>query len=312
MKNKLYFFLLFFVFFSCQETDYEGVFSNCTDNINSIEENKILVIGVDGVRSDALIAASTPNIDELKKKSAFTYSCHIDSINSSSGPNWSSILTGVWYHKHGVEANNFLPSNYDLYPDFLSRIEMIQPNLYTSASCSWEKLSTKVIANSDHNFGDQKNDGSVEDDVKKQLERCDFDVGFIHFLDVDNKGHNNGFGLQSEKYIEAIENIDKRVGDLMDIIHLREEILTENWLVIFTTDHGGITLTEFDRFPGTHDGYGDDPVVKHVPLMFYNKNFSEKNIPESVFIVDIVPTILEFLEITIDSEWELDGTPIDL
>ena len=78
---------------------------------------RVLVIGIDGVRPDALAAAKTPNLDKLIKTSAFADSTQIlgtrySKNNTISGPGWSSILTGVWADKHGVHDNEFKGKNY--------------------------------------------------------------------------------------------------------------------------------------------------------------------------------------------------------
>ena len=60
---------------------------------------KVLVIGIDGLRPDALEAAKTPFLDELKKAGAWTDDAQILAAryrknDTISGPGWSSILTG--------------------------------------------------------------------------------------------------------------------------------------------------------------------------------------------------------------------------
>ena len=52
---------------------------------------------------------------------------------SVSGPAWSSMLTGVWPAKHGVTNNKFTGKRYDEFPDFLTRIEQVRPDLSTAA-----------------------------------------------------------------------------------------------------------------------------------------------------------------------------------
>ena len=54
-----------------------------------------------------------------------------------SGPGWSSFLIGVWPDRHGVTSNQFENKNYGEYPDFLTRIEQVRPELNTYAVADW-------------------------------------------------------------------------------------------------------------------------------------------------------------------------------
>ena len=56
---------------------------------------KVLIIGVDGCRPDAMEVAATPNIDNLISNGLFRPDALNDDITYS-GPGWSSILCGVW------------------------------------------------------------------------------------------------------------------------------------------------------------------------------------------------------------------------
>jgi hypothetical protein len=55
------------------------------------QRRKVLVIGIDGTRSDALQQANTPNLDSLAINGFHSYdSWQIDI--TVSGPSWSSIM----------------------------------------------------------------------------------------------------------------------------------------------------------------------------------------------------------------------------
>jgi len=77
--------------------------------LSSAQDKKLLFIGIDGCRSDALTLAETPNIDELIDKGLYIKDalCSIKGHPTVSGPGWSTMLTGVWYDKHGVIDNSF-------------------------------------------------------------------------------------------------------------------------------------------------------------------------------------------------------------
>jgi predicted AlkP superfamily pyrophosphatase or phosphodiesterase len=84
------------------------------------QNKKLLFIGIDGCRPDALSQAQTPNMDALINNGLFINDalCSINGQPTVSGPGWSTMITGVWYDKHGVSDNSFSGSNYDEYPPF--------------------------------------------------------------------------------------------------------------------------------------------------------------------------------------------------
>ena len=61
----------------------------------------MLVIGVDGFRSNAMQEEITPFLFQLSQSSkVFFNSSHRTEDYTISGPNWSSILSGVHWCKH--------------------------------------------------------------------------------------------------------------------------------------------------------------------------------------------------------------------
>lgn len=79
---------------------------------------KVLILGIDGCRPDALQAAATPNIDGLLQESVYSYDALTEGPTWS-GVGWSGMLTGVWLAKHGVTDNSFSGSNFAAYPHFM-------------------------------------------------------------------------------------------------------------------------------------------------------------------------------------------------
>ncbi len=291
----------------CQE---EGVF-DCIDS--NIIDKKSLIIGIDGLKSDALIEAETPAIDKLIRKGFYSYSANIDSTKSFSGPGWSSILTGVWYEKHLVNGNFFVTDNFETYPMFNCLLSKNQIPLDIEISSAWDELANN-IENCDNNVYSGSDD-EVSCHVRDNLANCEIDIVFAHFLNVDNRGHNFGFDASVKEYIDAIEKIDEEINSFLEIIEQREQELNESWLIVLCTDHGGVKLNEsdqIDRFPGKHRGYGHLKEVSQVPLIFYNSNFNSVEITEEINIVDVVPTIFNWLELSQIDYTIFDGQIIEL
>lgn len=118
---------------------------------------KVLIIGIDGTRPDALKKAETPHLDSLIKDGAFTDSAEIlgeryQENDTISGPGWSSILTGVWADKHGVHDNSFKGRNYELFPHFFKHLKRQRPDATTVSLVSWKPISDYTVSEADINL----------------------------------------------------------------------------------------------------------------------------------------------------------------
>ena len=82
-------------------------------------EPKVLLIGIDGVRPDALVAADTPAIDALVADGCITLEAST-SRYTVSGPAWSNVLCGVWPDKHRSTDNRFLITDYERFPSLFT------------------------------------------------------------------------------------------------------------------------------------------------------------------------------------------------
>ena len=115
---------------------------------------RVLIIGMDGTRPDALLKARTPAFDRLIREGAFTDQAQIlgkryQKNDTISGPGWSSILTGVWADKHGVHDNNFKGKNYELFPHFFKRLKRERPDTQTASLVSWEPIHEYILSEAD-------------------------------------------------------------------------------------------------------------------------------------------------------------------
>ncbi len=204
---------------------------------------KVLIIGIDGCRPDALIQASTPHIDALNSTGAFTPIAQTRPVTSS-GPGWSNMLTGVWQNKHGVVDNSFNGSHFDLYPHFFDRIKANDPTIYCASVVRWSPIQSEIPKNADIDISITSSDQVVTDEASDLLKNyADLDVLFVHLDDVDHAGHTYGFSPLVPQYIEAIEEKDAQVGQMVDALRSRKNYANEDWLIMVSTDHGGLGTT---------------------------------------------------------------------
>ena len=150
-----YIFILFFCLFlsTCCvcEDDYmlrcQGLPENIEFDENRINK-KVIVIGVDGIRSDVVQESISPFLFELSQnQDTYFTDSHIVEGNTSSGPNWSSILTGVHMNKHNVLGNDFNNPNFDEYPPFFYFLENIEYEINTVSLVNWLPIQTHITAN---------------------------------------------------------------------------------------------------------------------------------------------------------------------
>jgi hypothetical protein len=80
----------------------------------------VLVVGMDGLNWAKVVDANAPTLDALAAGGTLGESllyCN-PVANSSSGPGWSTIATGVMPDKHGVKDNTFSGKQYGTYRSY--------------------------------------------------------------------------------------------------------------------------------------------------------------------------------------------------
>lgn len=214
------------------------------------QPRKVLIIGIDGTRSDALQQASTPTIDSIVANGLYTWNAWHCGITVS-GPSWSDIMTGVWEGKHGVTSNSYTNSHYDTYPYFVKRAKELKPNLYAVQVTEWAPMSDDVYNDGwDEKIKVPDGEGApTEQAAITALQNPNLDALFVYFDAVDLTGHASGFNPNNPNYIAAIEGVDSHLGPILNAMKARPDYANENWLVLLITDHGGI---------GTGHGGGSD------------------------------------------------------
>ena len=270
---------------------------------------KVLLIGLDGVRVDILARANTPNIDALAEAGLFSAEAWTGE-ETVSGPGWSSMVIGVWADKHGVHNNDFTDNRYDQYPDFLTRLEQVDPAFNTFAVLDWPPLGddidggplfsgaidVKVTFDGEEMGYDLADSLSVIAAVE-HLANADPDAVFVYLGYIDIVGHDTS--SLDPLYLAAIEAADVQVGQLIAAVEARAGYDDEDWLILMSTDHGR-------RDDGGHGGQSLEERT-----IFYLASGSfvlENDHPDGPFIVDVAVTALDHLGVAIDPGWGLDGT----
>jgi hypothetical protein len=255
--------------------------------------NKVLIIGIDGTMPSALAVARTPNIDALKSNGCHSVRVVTHPVTHSAAC-WSSMFTGVWGDKHGVNdpGNSFAGNQFTNYPSFFKRLEAANSNLNTLAFARWAPMLTAVPeADVKLSFA---SDTAVTDETCRRLTNSNPDAMWMLLLDVDSAGHSSGWGPTVSNYVRAIEIADGRVGQIIGALTNRVTYTTEDWLVIVTTDHG------------EHDH--PDPERSRITFVINSGPSAARGVIwPSPGIVDICATVLTHMRVPIDSAWNLDA-----
>lgn len=295
--------------------DADGSTESCDIPIcqtNSILKH-VLHLGLDGLKLDCVPTNRYPNLNKLKETASWTLTKARTTIISSSGPGWSETLCGMSPEKTGVLYNAWLPPWQGMItsipvtptsgPDYpmpcVFRVltehdEYIQ----TGAFYAWEWIKNiagtgmpgtmrkDVLCEPKGIVCDRNITTALLEYIPEIVKASERSYTFAHMDSLDNAGHSHSWC--SEKYFDAIEEVDKLVGDIMSK-------LPDNVLLIVNSDHGGV---------GTdHGNYFDDTI--QVPLFFRGPGF-KKNYKFSgpARNRDILPTVAYLMGIQANPHWD--------
>lgn len=268
---------------------------------------RVMVIGIDGVRSDvAQISASRDEsgLARMASEGAWTYDSNVGPI-SISGPSWSSMLTGVWCDRHGVMGNGFDNHKLDQHLDLIDRVERYDSSLKTASLVYWEPISNLIIGPGIADIQERyEEDAQVHERAVEILrEDIDLDLFFVAYDDPDYAGHVHGFSPDVPEYVDAVKLADDRFAELLDVLDERIS-RGEDWLVIVTSDHGGGGST-------LRGHSASSSVVDLTTFMMVRGGETVAGEIHGSVVVDVAVTALTHLEVPLpNGEAALDGRPL--
>lgn len=282
------------------------------------KRRKLMIIGIDGTRPDAIMAASaqtpgTPNLDLLSSQAA-SFNTLTGDI-SFSGPGWSSMLTGVWCDKHEVLENEFATKNFADYPHFFVRLKAAFPGAITASVSHWDKINLEIVGahpnSSDHTIT-SPTDAAVATEVANLLTSTEVDAIFMQFDDVDHQGHDCCFDPTNQAYLDTIKTTDGHVGTVLAALNSRPNIANEEWLILVSSDHGG----GGGPGPGFDNQHGPDTEEDRTMFLFaYGPTADPAKMPsgaQRAHITDVAVTALTHLQVPIDPAWGLEGQAVGI
>jgi predicted AlkP superfamily pyrophosphatase or phosphodiesterase len=283
------------------------------DSVDAFSGKHVLVIGIDGCRSDALQAARAPNIKGLAENGTVCWRAFVGGVLGTktehvtiSGPGWGSMLTGVWADKHRILDNKFSAPNLKNmvdgkivgYPHFFTRLKQMQANCRLASIVNWKPINDKILSDAD--YQDNGKDAVVAQKCAELL-RGDTNptVIFLQFDEVDGAGHGNTYGPESPAYMAAVETVDQHVGTVLAALRQRPRFAQEDWLILVTADHGGI-----EKKHG-----GQTPEERTVFIIAHGGGYPRREVKEEWGVVAIPPTVFRHLGIPVDPAWGWESGP---
>lgn len=224
-------------------------------------EKKILVIGYDGCRTDALTMLdnnASGGISYLLSTGADAQIAYCGGVNypaintqaTSTAPGWCSILTGQWADVHGITDNGIEKSN-----DHLTVLTtLVKDNVIDDSAfyISWnghfngdnttyiQEKSYVESSSLDVTFLDAEDDNGTVSNTVADISSADCsDFIFTILEHTDHAGHDTGFSINNPDYQKAFADAEKDGRAIIDAVESRPTYETEDWLIIITTDHGG-------------------------------------------------------------------------
>ncbi len=283
----------------------------------------VLLMGIDGLRPDALAKAKAPHLKGLIESGYYSDRCLVigerhKASDTVSGPGWASILTGVWADKHGIQNNKFEVVRTDKHPHFFKLLKSVKPQARTISFDTWAPIKQHIVSGADvHESLPLPPPLPRGTALPAQLDRYDSidalmekrgvevlggekpDVLFLYWHQIDEAGHNTAFHPDRAEYLQAVERVDARIGRVLKALEARPTRATEDWLILVTTDHGGRG--------NNHAGGQKDP-ERYTGLLIVSGAAAAQGKAESpTYIVDVVPTALTHLGVALDPAWQLDG-----
>lgn len=254
--------------------------------------SRVLILTIDGLRPDAILAAPMPNLLKLMESSAHTLNAQTV-FPSSTLPAHASMLTGTCPSKHGVYWNDYLPAlGYALGTDLFDLTHAY--GLQTVMHVGKEKLRQLTEPSSLDVFTYVNDRDLVVTQRLLDDFPQDFGLLFVHFPLVDGMGHV--YGWMSWQQLSVAFRADEALGLILAELDARG--LRDETLVIVTSDHGGHDTTHGSSLPSDMT----------IPWIASGPGIQPKVLTTQVHTMDTAATAAFVLGLPLPPEW--DGAPV--
>ena len=246
-------------------------------------EKKAIVIGYDGCRADALtfVEDSYSGINKMLSGGASLNYAYCGGVNypavntqdTSTAPGWCSVLTGEWADKTGITGNGITKTlEYKTLMTSLVEEKVIDSASFITiwdghfeADNSTYKLEKEYCEENgiDVDFSLNATNTIAAGAAIKDIKKADCsDFIFAIYEGTDGAGHAFGFSTNNPIYQAGFRVNDILAYRTLEAIESRETYESEDWLIIITSDHGGINTD-----------HGGPSIQERMVFIVSNKNF---------------------------------------
>lgn len=249
----------------------------------------VVFIMIDGLRPDALEAASCPNLRAFRERSAFSMAA-TSVMPSITLPCHMSIFHSVPPTRHGVTTNDWTPMARPV-PGLVDVAKAAY--LRCAFFYNWEPLRNLSQPGSlwhsyfrDNVSSQIEFDRIIAENAAPVIAQDRPDFAFVYFGTVDIAGHD--FGWMSDGYLRQVEAVDSLLPLVFDALQPQDHVLIHS-------DHGG-----HDRFHGL-----DVPEDMLIPWMIAGPQMKQGyRLETPVSLLDTAPTLARLLGLTPPPLWE--------
>ncbi|WP_312339655.1 alkaline phosphatase family protein [Sphingobacterium sp.] len=246
-----------------------AVYEDYEQNLQQAVKRKVLFISVDGLVGQELKKSVPANMAELIKTSKYTFNALADE-NTADASAWMTMMSGVTYSNHQINDDSYIPKpdeddphkNVAGYPSMLYRISTVAPSMKTTVVSRSVSLNDKLLVSANETYN-----GATDEEVKTKVldlfNTKNTDLMIVQFTSLLDAGKKGGFTVSNSDYADALKKVDGYIGEITKGLAARKNYQNENWLIIITSNHGGI---------GSSYG-GNTLQERNTFAIFQNKNF---------------------------------------
>ncbi|MDX1486604.1 MAG: alkaline phosphatase family protein [Acidiferrobacterales bacterium] len=257
----------------------------------------VVIISIDGLRPDAISAASAPNLSALIRQGVYCAQARtVEPIATL--PTHTSMLTGLTPARHGVRFNAYRRGHYQGETIYMvakraglsTAMFFAKSKLYYLADPAYLDRIQGPPANAD-DFHPPTSAARLAATFVELWPRYLFALTFVHLREPDIAGHAKGW--MTKGYLSAVADADRAVGVLVST--LKASGRWSNTAVIVTADHGG-------------SGRSHRPVIPEnwtIPWLVVAPTVPQGlRIERTLWIYDTAPTALALLGLKLSTGGE--------
>lgn len=261
-------------------------------------EPRVIVIGVDGLSVDGVVNAGGPALRELMARGAWSLEAR-GVMPTLSSPNWMSMITASGPEQHGITSNGYLKRMQEIvpacqdesggFPNIFGALRAQRPSSRIAIFHDWPGFANLVERGvpdvMEHQSGPQRTTRAAIEYWK----RYHPELLFIHLDNVDHAGHHAGWS--SREYYRAVEEADRQIGAVLDM--LREAGELGSTFMLVTSDHGG---------KGHHHGKNSLAEIQ-IPWILAGPGVAPGRLAASVFTYDTGATLAWIFDLRPPACW---------